>query len=681
MTTTNIHNDTAAAAADLYPCIVKQSHQQNNVFIYWEGPRDKLCTIFENIMFLFSSQSIRIHKITPDNMVSYLEAALVSANSPKSVKSYVSRFIGRKDTYTTVQRANILKIFLLYLYGGIWISPDVLFLRPLSQLFECFDDVVITKWHDPVFNIYLNQLQSNNNNGSISINADIINNIVLNDVYFSYVHGRGIFGARYGCEHIRYLFMLLNCIIDRMDIIDSMVEQTDGFSCQQYDHMMNQFDYDVLYYYYEFIEPIGLLCNIDDIAAIEAKAIQKRIMLKQPYQHNTDDEQQKKNDELFIWRYIVSRSNDDLWMYNNYAKQLDDPFRDDAFRDNAHENRINRIIAKDKTTVIDLWKNVVGSLTIKSVESIMLKIPYTERSEMNDVINFLNESVMSVSDFDMTPPPPLLCFEGNYYSKLNNNNNNISSMFDVMYPLIHKFLNKRLYPHGSYVSQEDVIFNNMFYENVLQYYVYKAFENVNALSFGESFVASTGLYENNGVNSGCYYDVTIDVFPSSSCVKLTISDTRKKQPNNVIFINTIDTSSSTQQDDFIRKWVYLNPYNSHDTTTTSILHIYNKIGDITIRQAMTVSSDRSASVEERYDAIDTLDRTIQKMLLDYFHFLSFVPEYFRPNRIVISDIMHTDFKQAFTLYNIALMYKCHMRFSFNESMPPIVNQFILTKIG
>lgn len=94
-----------------------------NVFIYWTGKKYILIEILRDLIFLHSNngKNYKVHFITDEN---YKE------------------FIDLPDNFlklTPTKKSDILRVNLLYKYGGIWLDSDTIVMDNLSSLFKILE--------------------------------------------------------------------------------------------------------------------------------------------------------------------------------------------------------------------------------------------------------------------------------------------------------------------------------------------------------------------------------------------------------------------------------------------------------------------------------------------------------------------------------------------------------------
>ncbi len=103
---------------------VEPVENDKNVFIYWEGPEYSLISLLRKIIYKFSDggKNYKVHFLNDSNISQYIDIP----------EEYFNLSI--------VQKADLVRVNVVYKYGGIWLDSDTLVMSNLASLFDIIDN-------------------------------------------------------------------------------------------------------------------------------------------------------------------------------------------------------------------------------------------------------------------------------------------------------------------------------------------------------------------------------------------------------------------------------------------------------------------------------------------------------------------------------------------------------------
>tara|TARA_R110002012_G_C11478950_1_gene594813 strand:- start:34 stop:834 length:801 start_codon:yes stop_codon:yes gene_type:complete len=103
---------------------VEPVENDKNVFIYWEGPEYSLISLLRKIIYKFSDdgKNYKVHFLNDSNISQYIDIP----------EEYFN--------LSVVQKADLVRVNVVYKYGGIWLDSDTLVMSNLASLFDIIDN-------------------------------------------------------------------------------------------------------------------------------------------------------------------------------------------------------------------------------------------------------------------------------------------------------------------------------------------------------------------------------------------------------------------------------------------------------------------------------------------------------------------------------------------------------------
>jgi hypothetical protein len=94
---------------------------ERNLFMYWTGDEYKLVNILKNIVYLYSKVGMGYtpHLITDENLLNYVP------NLPPNFNALIPQ-----------HKADYVRVYVVYTYGGIWLDADALVMGTLDAFFQ-----------------------------------------------------------------------------------------------------------------------------------------------------------------------------------------------------------------------------------------------------------------------------------------------------------------------------------------------------------------------------------------------------------------------------------------------------------------------------------------------------------------------------------------------------------------
>lgn len=157
----------------------------NNVFLYWMGKEYRLIQLLRRLIYLHAG-NCTVHLLTCDN-----------------VRNYIDDLPTCFDALCPAHQADIVRVYVVYKYGGIWLDSDTIAMEPLDALFDLFrekdgffvwnGEVIIngifgSKPHTELFRLWKTSIQRVLSGKGDHLSWREIGADILTDLYLSSPH-------------------------------------------------------------------------------------------------------------------------------------------------------------------------------------------------------------------------------------------------------------------------------------------------------------------------------------------------------------------------------------------------------------------------------------------------------------------------------------------------------------
>jgi hypothetical protein len=98
---------------------------ERNIYLYWVGKEYKLISILRDLIYLHSTNGVgyKVHLITDTNIREYV----------KDIPDYFSNLC-------PAHQADLVRVYVICDYGGIWLDSDTLVIDKLDSLFDLIEN-------------------------------------------------------------------------------------------------------------------------------------------------------------------------------------------------------------------------------------------------------------------------------------------------------------------------------------------------------------------------------------------------------------------------------------------------------------------------------------------------------------------------------------------------------------